>query len=297
MAMNTMNKTITLRDGRRLGYAEYGNSHGAPIFYFHGGGVGTRLLARPLAPVAASLKCRIIAPDRPGIGLSDFQPGRTLLDWPDDVCQLADALGVQRFAVFSESGGSPYAAICAYKIAERLTAASIVAGTCPLNLPGVAKEMSKQDRMMVSLVQKAPIWFLRAMFALQANMLRKRPEKFLVQLVKGLSERDQRVLEDANVRDTMLEGLLEAFCQGSRGPAWDIKIVMQAWGFRLQDISMEIQIWHGETDQRAPVAMARYLERILPKSRATYYPEEGHISVLPNHAREILTYLRSNYTE
>ena len=32
---------------------------------------------------------RLVAPDRPGMGLSTFQPGRTLLDWPEDVTALA----------------------------------------------------------------------------------------------------------------------------------------------------------------------------------------------------------------
>ena len=51
---------------------------------------------------------------------------------------------------------------------------------------------------------------------------------------------------------------------------------------------MEIRIWHGEADRNAPVAMARYTEDMLPKSQATYYPEEGHVSLLHHHAREIL---------
>lgn len=288
MAIDTMNNTTTLKDGRRLGYAEYGDPAGAPIFYFHGGGAGSRLLARPLEPVATELKCRIIAPDRPGIGLSDFQPGRTILDWPADVCELADALDIRRFAVFSESGGTPYVAACANKIPERLTAAAIVAGTCPLDTPGATEGMSKKNRLMISLVQKAPMWLLRAMFGLQANMVRKRPEKFVTDFLKGFPEVDRKIMKNADVQRMMLDGLLEAFHQGSRGPAWDVKLVMQPWGFQLQDISMEIQIWHGEMDQNAPVAMAQYMENALPKSQATYYPEEGHVSLLHHHAQEIL---------
>jgi pimeloyl-ACP methyl ester carboxylesterase len=262
--------------------------------YFHGGGAGSRLYARSLDPIATELKYRLIAPDRPGIGLSDYQPGRTILDWPADVCELADALEIQQFAVFSESGGSPYVAACAYKIHERLTAAAIVAGTCPLDIPGVTQAMSKQQRSMTALVQKAPFWILRAMFGLQFSMARKRPEKFLAQMMKGLPKVDRNALEeDADFRDTMLKGLLEAFRRGSRGPARDVKLVMQGWGFRLEEIPMEIQIWHGEADQNAPIAMARHLERLIPKSRATYYPEEGHISLLHNRAREILTALKT----
>jgi uncharacterized membrane protein len=41
----------------------------------------------------------LIALDRPGMGLSDYQPRRTFVDWPDDVNQVAAALGLDRFAV------------------------------------------------------------------------------------------------------------------------------------------------------------------------------------------------------
>ena len=41
----------------------------------------------------------MIVPDRPGFGLSDFQEDRTYLDWPEDVRELADQLGIDRFAV------------------------------------------------------------------------------------------------------------------------------------------------------------------------------------------------------
>ena len=51
---------------------------------------------------------RIIAPDRPGLGLSTRLPGRQIADWPNDVRELADALGIARFAVIGISGGGPY---------------------------------------------------------------------------------------------------------------------------------------------------------------------------------------------
>ena len=42
---------------------------------------------------------RVIAVDRPGLGWSDWQPRRRVVDGPVDVTALADALGLQRFAV------------------------------------------------------------------------------------------------------------------------------------------------------------------------------------------------------
>ena len=80
------------------------------------------------------LHIRAIVPDRPGYGLSDFQRHRRLLDWPADVEQLADHLGLERFAVLGVSGGGPHAAACAYAIPHRLTRVGLVSSAAPLEL-------------------------------------------------------------------------------------------------------------------------------------------------------------------
>jgi len=93
MVTDKTNQQVKLKDGRLLGYAEYGSPDGKPVFYFHG-----HPGSRRDWPVfdddgcAAELNARIIAVDRPGHGLSDFKRGREILDWPDDVIEIADAL-------------------------------------------------------------------------------------------------------------------------------------------------------------------------------------------------------------
>ena len=83
------NTTITLPDGRRLGCAEYGDPDAMPVLYCHG--FPSCRLEPSMLPVSG---IRLIALDRPGYGLSDPLPGRTLLDWPRDVAAAADALGL-----------------------------------------------------------------------------------------------------------------------------------------------------------------------------------------------------------
>jgi pimeloyl-ACP methyl ester carboxylesterase len=146
---------VRLGDGRLLGYAEYGDPLGKPIFHFHGW-VSSRLEFGPNHETARSLGARVISIDRPGCGLSDFKPGRKILDWPDDVAELADALGIDRFAVSGWSFGGPYVVACAYKIPHRLTAAGIIAGTTPLNRPGATRGMMQPARMTLWLGGKAP---------------------------------------------------------------------------------------------------------------------------------------------
>ena len=127
MANDRNNQHIKLKDGRALGYAEYGAPEGKPIFYFHGF-PGSRLdwMLSDSDNSANELNARIIAVDRPGMGLSDFKRDRKILDWPDDVVELADILQIERFSVLGISGGGPYTFACAFKIPERLTRTAIV---------------------------------------------------------------------------------------------------------------------------------------------------------------------------
>jgi pimeloyl-ACP methyl ester carboxylesterase len=118
-----MDKPLHLNNGRTLAYTEYGNLHGQPVFFFHYI-PGSRLFCHSNEITRKAGVCLII-PDRPGSGLSDFQPGRCILDWPADVTALADSLGIDRFAVADHSGGGSYVAACAHQIPQRITAAAI----------------------------------------------------------------------------------------------------------------------------------------------------------------------------
>ena len=151
MEAHTTDRTIRLRDGRRLGYAEWGDRGGWPLLYFHGW-PGSRLEARLGDEAARTKGVRLIAVDRPGMGLSDYEPGRTLVDWPDDVLELAAALALERFAVLGISGGGPYAAVCAWKLAGQLKRAGIVSCLAPPDVSGVIAGMSRRNRLAFQLV-------------------------------------------------------------------------------------------------------------------------------------------------
>ncbi len=103
---------LTLPDGRMLGYAEYGAPDGLPLIGFHGT-PGSRFMFRLAHRHAAELGLRLLAPERPGFGLSAFHRGHTLSTYAADIAAFADALGVERFAVAGVSGGAPCAR-CGY---------------------------------------------------------------------------------------------------------------------------------------------------------------------------------------
>jgi len=266
-------RTIQLRDGRRLGYAEWGDPGGQPLVYFHSW-PGSRVEGRFGDQAATAGGVRLIALDRPGMGLSDFQPHRTFVDWPDDVVQVAAALRLDRFAVLGISGGGPYAAVCAWKLPQRVTRAGIVSGLGPLAVPGVTAAMGQGNQLLFRVVGRAPV-LRRVLMGMMALSAPRRPDRILERgLVAAV---DKRFLDRPEVRQILVESLSEAFRSGSRGSAWELGLYARPWGFRLEDIEVPVHVWHGEQDANAPVAMGRYLARAIPDCRATFYPAEGHL--------------------
>lgn len=69
---------IKLKNNRTLAYAEYGSPSGTPIFFYHGI-PGSRIF-RPPDKITKKMGVRLITVDRPGYGLSTFQPGCAILD-------------------------------------------------------------------------------------------------------------------------------------------------------------------------------------------------------------------------
>jgi len=146
--MNTTpiaNNSINLPDGRKIGFSEYGDPLGTPIFYFHGT-PGSRLEAGRFNEVTAIDHCRLIGLDRPGMGLSSLDPERTLLSWATDVANFADSLSIKKFSLIGHSGGAPYAAACAYAIPDRLNSVAIVSGMGPFEKPEAQIGLATQAR-------------------------------------------------------------------------------------------------------------------------------------------------------
>ncbi len=276
--------TLLLSDGRLLGYAEYGDPQGRPLFYFHGH-PGSRLEAQLGDAVASRQGVRAIALDRPGYGRSGFKAGRRLLDWPDDVAEAADALRLDRFAVLGASGGGPYAMACAFKIPKRVTGTAVVSGTGPFGAPGVTEGMRWQNRVGFGLAGRLP-WVARMAMWAMARQVERNPERAVEAVGRALAEPDRAILSRPEMKQAFSEIFAEAFRAGSAGAAWDMVVLARPWGFRLEDVAAEVHLWQGEEDLLVPAAMGRYQAATLPNCRASFLPREGHLLVV-DHLEEI----------
>ena len=271
----TSGQTLQLRDGRILGFAVYGDPDGKTGFYLHGF-PGTRLEARIADAAATRLGIRIIAPDRPGFGLSDFKPGRTIADWTDDLVEAADALGIGRFPVIGLSGGGPYAAACALRIPHRLTSVAIVSSMGPVHIPGATNGMGRQSQVFFALARRLP-WITHPAMWWLGRQARRDVGRLLDRMSAGLPAADRAILARPEVRAGLQDDIAEAFRHGSRGAAWELSLLTRPWGFRPEEIQMEVHLWHGEADVSVSPSMGRYLATAIPNCHARFYPGEGHL--------------------
>jgi len=286
---NNLNLTIKLKDGRKLGYIDLGKSDGMPLFHFNGF-PGSRLEVTILADRAIIKNIRLICIDRPGMGLSDFKKNRTLLDWPDDVVELADALGIDKFAVEGISGGGPYVAACAYKIPKRLTSCGIISGVA-------SKDLEIEKKMRIFSVIRIFPWLFKLMIWLQSRGMRnlEKAEKKMKESAKKFPEADRKIFDDPQILSLFVKETAEAFRQGSKGAYYDGKIYVRSWGFNLEDISpkLKVYIWHGEADEIVPVAMGRGMCKLIPNCEGKFYPDEGHYSTIFKYYEDIIDALIS----
>jgi pimeloyl-ACP methyl ester carboxylesterase len=286
--MTSEYRELRLRDGRTLAYAEYGRPDGQPIVYCHGSPssrVEGDLFFQPAT--LADLGLRVIVPDRPGMGRSDFQPGRRIVDWPSDVEQLADALHLESFAVVGESGGSPYAAACAALMPGRVKALGLIGCLAPPDAPGAVAALSVPLRIMFRLGRYAPR-LLKALFRMNLKMMGSGAERAGDRMASSFPEPDRTLLRRPEIRDGFMACFREACRQGPDGAVWDVGLLARRWGFDLSTIAVPSRLWHGEHDGNVPVMHGRYLAGAIPNCRATFYPDDAHLSVPLNHHREIL---------
>lgn len=269
--------TLTLQDGRKLAYMEYGQPDGYPILLFHGT-PGSRLWFLDDDELAKELGIRLIALDRPGYGASDPKPDRTLLSWADDIAEAVQSWGLETYSVIGVSGGGPYAAACAYRMLKGLRSVAMVASTAPFINGKPPVSMSRPNRIAFWLSRHAP-WLIRGVYLGQIKLIDKQPDKFKQSTKTGnshLSDWDRSFLQTDEQIESMMLHLREAYRQGPDETVREQILISKPWGFTLKDIQIPVYVFHGKEDTMAPFAAIEEAVAGAPNCRFIAVEKAGH---------------------
>ncbi|KAI4209520.1 MAG: hypothetical protein LQ351_007555 [Letrouitia transgressa] len=305
-------QTLTLPDGRTLGYGDFGDPSGYPLLWFHGF-PASRLEALGVSKIARRLNIRLIALDRPGFGLSTFQPGRTIVDWPADVLAFARHANLKRFIVLGSSGGGPYALACAkHLLKEMMSAVVLVACAPPWSAGTQDVPMFARAMAVAAMYVPGPFGFVStgvtrtgqwlADTSLGARMMgwrleseeAKRGNTNSARAVQSPQESAESDDEDtqtiAEKRINLIRRTFDPFTQGSKGFIQEALLLFTPdWGFDFEDITFgPIHLYHGTKDYNAPFQMIQYMSDRLQYSTLHSFDDETHFTI-NNHLEKILT--------
>lgn len=236
---------------------------------------GTPNIGTPPAPLFRP-GVRWIGYDRPGYGGSTPRPDRDIASAVPDIAAVADALGLDRFAVFGHSGGGPHALACAALLPDRVTAAASVSGPAPFGAEGLD-------------------WFagmaapgsLRA--AVAGRAAKERFEAAPPPEPDAFIPADHAAL--AAEWGWFMSVVRPALAAGPAPLIEDDLAGVAPWGFDPAAIAVPTLLVHGTDDAMIPAAHARWLATRIPAAELRLADAQGHVSVLATDGTATLDWL------
>ena len=263
-----MTGAVVLRDGRTLGWEEYGDAAGRPLVYHHGG-LSCGIDAACLAPACTEGGVRLLAVDRPGIRGSSRRRGYGVRDLAADVGELADRLDLGELAVAGWSAGAPHALACGAVLGDRVTAIATIGGPAPSDSGDLGLAV---DRFLYPMTRHAP-----ALAPLAVRVSAWAPTR----LKEAQTRRSVGCAADRSVLDELAPGTLGAWFdgaqdQGPHGVLDDYAATGADWGPMLAAIRATAHVFHGSEDRLVPVAHAHRLAARIDGARLHVLEGRGH---------------------
>lgn len=267
-----------------VGVYEYGDPAGAPVMVLHGTpacGAGFAWADEP----ARARGLRLVAPDRPGVGISSPIDSYTVADYPAQLAALADALNIDRFAVWGYSGGGPYAVACA-TLTDRVTTAAIAAGMGQIGVWAKADDFEKTDRQMLGLSVSRPA-LARVILGITGRLARMSPKSAVKSFAKQLNESDREIIPTLGTPAEAMALFTGAFLRGARGVVADYAALARPWGVAVERIEIPVAVFHGDADTMVPLRHSEELVARVPTARLTVWPSAGHLGTVA-HVGDVL---------
>ncbi len=282
---------LTLADHRKLCYALYGPANGKPVFYFHGT-PSSRLEPLLLNKYNQNLEqllqqygiC-LIAIDRPGIGLSTYNPHNSFQSFANDVVQLAVHLRIASAYVLGWSGAGPFALSLAYHFPQLITGIYLIAAfTRSFSEPTVFTLMHANKYYFGAARYVSPI------LKTAMNIISRKPAgRPIPKWLSGMPEVDYQCIQAPETsRHFSIVTICESCIHGSRGAVQEANLYFDNTGYDIARIQQPIHYWWGTADNVIPVVHPKAIEANAPAATMHYKQGEGHLSIYIRYFEEVL---------
>ncbi|WP_018180120.1 alpha/beta fold hydrolase [Jongsikchunia kroppenstedtii] len=288
--------SVSVGDGRRIGFAEFGSAKGRAVFWLHGTPGARRQIPTEARQFGEDHQLRIIGVDRPGVGASTPYRYESIKDFAPDLLTVADTLGIDKFAVIGLSGGGPYTLAVAHAAPERVMVAGVLGGVAPL----VGSEAAEGGFPRLALwtapmlqVAGAPIGKVVSSLL---SVARPVAEPAISVYGRLSPQGDRELLARPEFRAMFLDDLLHGGSRRMEAPFADAIVFARDWGFKVSDVTVPVRWWHGDKDHIVPFAHGEHMVNLLPDAELHVMPGESHLGGL-GMATDILTHLMDVWDE
>ncbi|HEX3616851.1 MAG TPA: alpha/beta fold hydrolase [Solirubrobacteraceae bacterium] len=245
------------------------------MIYCHGA-IGTPVEATiDLERIVDRAGVHFIAPSRPGVGGSDPQPRRTILDFAGDVAELADLLGLERFSLLGVSAGGPYALAVAHQLGARVQRIALCSALSPFCMPHRTPGLRRRIGLPLTALAAAPE-LARMLGNAVLPLLAEHPRLITAVIAAHAAPGERARLTSSREGSAASTSFLDAASGGVGGLIDDFLTYAHGWGFDPSVVGCEVQLWHGACDPLVPVEHALQLAAALPNCRVFVDPDEGH---------------------
>jgi pimeloyl-ACP methyl ester carboxylesterase len=254
---------VALPDGRTVHAYDSGGSPDALAVCWHH---GTPNIGAPPSPLL-DRGVRWFSADRAGYGGSTPLPGRTVGSVATDVEAVADALGIERFALMGHSGGSPHALACAALLADRVVATVAISGLAPRDAEGLDWNAGMAAAGVASLHAAG-----------RGRVAREALEEAGEELDFGFTPEDEEALGSRWA--WFLDVVRPAIAAGPAAAIDDDLAVVAPWDFDPAHVSSPVLVVHGDADRVVPASHGQWLAGRIPGAELWVRAGDGHITVM-----------------
>lgn len=248
----TPDKFVTLEDGFKVAYREYGPAQGSPIFVCHNG-YGCRLMVpNHLLDVLNKHNKRLIIPDRPGTGLTLFRNGHPH-SWNDSFNEFINILDLGEYEVIGSVMGSVFAIIhaaSADKRLKRLHLASPVFVNTLSDMDHLAGLFSPTTRLV-----RASKRFTKELYELWLKSITMNLSTHYRNILeRNIGSQERKKLQNDGTYSETMRHLVDCFKEGASrtltGISSDMVFCITPRKVDLSNIRVPVEIWWGTEDNR-----------------------------------------------